>query len=64
MVSFEAVLLGAMITVTDEEKCSTPIIPVGGKSTNGRNKLALANQLTKQYQAKTTWFDRENCVIF
>ena len=57
-VSFEAVLLGVKIIVTDEEKCSTPVIPVGGKNTHDRHKLALENQLSKKDQAQPhalTW---------
>jgi len=40
-----------MITMNDEEKLSTPAIPMGGKSTHGRHELASTNQLRKQDQA-------------
>jgi len=46
-----------MIAMINEEKFSTPAIPVGGTYTHGRHKLASVNQLTKQYQSTTTWTD-------
>jgi len=30
-----------MMSVTDEDKCSTTAIPIGGKYTRGKDKLAL-----------------------
>jgi len=64
VLSFEANLFGVMMSVTDEEKFSTPTIPMGGKHTHGIHILASTNQLTKKDQAITTWSDKENCIIF
>jgi len=36
VVAFEAVLLGSMITIPNEEKHSTLTIPMGGKRTHGK----------------------------
>ena len=63
VVSFETDLLGAMVIEKNEDKYSTPAIPMGGTCTHGKHELASRIQLTKQDQATTTWTNEQDCII-
>ena len=52
VVSFEEILFGAMMSMTDEEKCSTNAINVGGKCTHGKDELALEKMTHKEGSRK------------
>jgi len=47
IVSFETYLLGAIVTITDKEKCSKTTVPVGEKCTHGKHKSAQAKKSHK-----------------
>lgn len=52
-----------MTTMTRREKCSTIVIRIGGKGTQGKITLAFANQTSKQDQVANTQAGERYCVI-
>jgi len=63
LVPFEATLLGSMTIVLAREKCSTIVIPLGGKGTHCMITLGFANQLSTQDQAANTRNNERDYII-